>query len=208
MTHRKPQFSELRELQREYLQLRWNAVCARNDQSHYARSIDTLVVSHAMGWGRWAINSLTSGGAQVAAGPSAETRLNFENLPSWVDTSMSPFLPSLFLFFDAATCGLLARRRQFTNFADGMISYDADNGVLKLQLLDLGVSRARPLPLMSPIDNSLRCVSRGEPPQLPLETARCRNRSHLCLAVPCVNCFLDLAKRDWQSQPVNCPSLW
>ena len=114
MAKLKPLFYELRELQREFLLLRWDAICARGDQAHYARSIDTHIVSHA------------TGHKSNAKNPHSE-RLNFDNLPSFVEAS-SPFMSSTFLFVDAATCGLLGRRRKFSNFGDGMISYDSANG--------------------------------------------------------------------------------
>ena len=107
----KPSFKELRELQREFLLLRWRSICSRGDQAFYARSIDTHVVSNALG------------GSDGVAHPSATTRGGDlvdpigarHSLPSVVDAA-SPYLSSAFLFADAATCGLLARRRQFTDF--------------------------------------------------------------------------------------------
>lgn len=117
---RKPRFAVLRELQREFLQLRWCAISSRGEQAKFSRTIDTHVVTHALGL-RAATDAAGSHGA------SADSRLNYDNLPSAVISSAF-LLSSAFLFADAASCGMLARRRKFRNFGDGMISYDRVNG--------------------------------------------------------------------------------
>lgn len=114
---RKPHFSELRELQRQYLQLRWDAICARGDQSFYARSINTHVVSSALGH---------DVGADASGADSSAAR---HNLPSYAD-SAAPLITILNLFVDSATCGFRSRKRRFTDFGDGMLSIDAAEGAL------------------------------------------------------------------------------
>lgn len=132
----KPSFKALRELQREFLLLRWSAICARGDQAFYARSIDTHVVTHALG-----AEGIPDFGLGERNGTPSDNLGARHSLPSVVEAA-SPFLPPLFLVLDAASCGLLSRRRRFANFVsessnlpaaiehlcvlqgDGMISYD------------------------------------------------------------------------------------
>ena len=121
-TQQKPLFSHLRELQRQYLLLRWESICARGDQAFYARTIDTHVVTFALGRGL---------GSEVLGveGPSVSTDGSAvrSNLPSSA-RSASPMLSTYFLLMDAASCGLLTQRRRFSNFGDGMISYNESAG--------------------------------------------------------------------------------
>ena len=118
----KPPFHELRRLQRDFLQLRWEAICARGDGAFFARHIDTSAVTFALGD---IPDALIVPGARPAA--LTNTTVSRRNLPSYVDAS-SPLLSSWFLFLDAATCGLTTRRHQLTDFGDGMISYDSRRG--------------------------------------------------------------------------------
>ena len=117
--HKKPNFAELRELQRSFLQLRWEAICARGDQAFYSRSINTHVVTHALGHIE---------GAEALGARTTEARTKVRhNLPSHA-AAASPLLSSAFLFVDAVTCCLLTRHRKFSDFGDGMISYNSKQG--------------------------------------------------------------------------------
>lgn len=119
---KKPPFASLREFQRQYLQLRWDAICARGDRAFYSRSIDTHVVTYALGPGAGAESLGVEGSAQ-ADGSRKNPPSNARNV--------SPILSARFLFFDAATCGLLSRRRKFTDFGDGMLAYNAREAVVE-----------------------------------------------------------------------------
>lgn len=120
---RKPPYYELRQLQREFLQLRWGAICARNDQSFYSRHVDTRAVTFALGD---VPDVLKIPGAPTAV--ASDSSASRHNIPSYVDPS-APLLTSAFLLLDAATCGLMTRSRQLTDFGDGMLAYDASKGM-------------------------------------------------------------------------------
>lgn len=85
------------------------------EDAFYSKNIDTMVVTHALGHD----GDSVTGGSQ----PSA-VRAGRHNLPSHA-AAASPLLSSGFLFLDALSCGLLSRQRKFSDFGDGMISYDA-----------------------------------------------------------------------------------
>lgn len=104
----KPSVAECRELQRQLLQLRWAAICSRDDQAFYARTINTGVVTNALA-------SAASGAAATDGGGSRHS------LPSRAAAS-SPMISTLSLLLDAASCGLAMRRRRLMNFGDGMLS--------------------------------------------------------------------------------------
>lgn len=111
---RKPIFRQLLELQREYLQLRWDAIKARGEQAFYSKNVDTHVVTYALSRG-------------ATDEESHEVDTTRHNLPAHA-ASASATLTTGFLFIDAATCGLYSRRRKFTDFGDGMVSYNDVNG--------------------------------------------------------------------------------
>ena len=120
MASGKPDSAYLDELQRHFLQLRWDAISARNDHAFYPRDIDVGVALNAMG------DTSARNGApgELAAIARASGR---RNLPSFAKPA-SPMLSSYTLFMDAATCGLANRRRKISDFGDGMIEYDVDQG--------------------------------------------------------------------------------
>lgn len=120
---RKPPFAQLLELQRKFFALRWKAICDRGDQTFYTRTVDTHVVSFALGHPH-DIGAHDVIPAGEVAQPEAAAR---NNLPSFVEAA-SPFLSSAFLLIDSATCGALTRHRKFVDFGDGMISYNAKEG--------------------------------------------------------------------------------
>ena len=98
----KPGSTELRELQRQFLQIRWQAICDRGDQAFYSRTIETAIVANAPGYV----------GTASAGARAAKTR---HNLPSNA-AAATPLLSSAFLFLDAVSCCLLTRRRKFSDF--------------------------------------------------------------------------------------------
>ena len=115
----KPGHAALRRLQREFLQLRWTAIEARGEEGSFSRTINTQIVTNV----EKELSNRT--GDQTAAATAASPVKSSRNhLPSHARPA-SPLITSWFMFGDAASCGLLSRRRRFRDFGDGMLSYNA-----------------------------------------------------------------------------------
>ena len=114
----KPKQTTLRQLQRDFLQLRWDAIVARGEQASYSPTIDTRVVTNVRTDAAKPGRSSDVSRAATTVAVSGRSHLPSHAKPT------SPFISSSFMFFDAASCGLLSRRKRFRNFGDGMISFD------------------------------------------------------------------------------------